>query len=105
MRLIPCQIDLEKDPWPFNPCSVGGIINVHFTLPSLFPLFRSSLARNGYLLIETVPGCGGNYLKLPGRGELKNAFESAFVFETYKERPVGPSNCNSVTVKMLARRR
>jgi SAM-dependent methyltransferase len=26
-RLIPYQIDLVNDPWPFTPCSVGGIIN------------------------------------------------------------------------------
>lgn len=103
-RLIPYQIDLKKDPWPFEPRSVGGIVNVHFTLPSLFPLFGSSLVRNGYLLIETVPGCGGNYLELPAKGELKAAFEGAFAFEIYKERPVGPPDRNTVTVKLLARR-
>jgi SAM-dependent methyltransferase len=104
-RLILHQIDLKKDPWPFKQRSVGGIINIHFTLPSLFPFFGSSLVQGGYLLIETVPGCGGNYLELPRKGELKAAFENSFAFEVYKERPVGPSDRNAVTVKLLARRR
>jgi SAM-dependent methyltransferase len=103
-RLILLQIDLKVDRWPFQQHSVGGIINVHFTLPALFPHFGSSLVQNGYLLIETVPGCGGNYLELPRKGELKAAFESSFAFEVYKERPVGPSDRNAVTVKLLARR-
>ncbi len=104
-RLILHQIDLINEPWPFKQSSVGGIINVHFTLPCLFPFFGSSLAQNGYLLIETVPGCGGNYLDLPRKGELKAAFERSFAFEAYKEKPVGPSDRNAVTVKLLARRR
>jgi len=76
-RLILHQIDLINEPWPFKQSSVGGIINVHFTLPCLFPFFGSSLAQNGYLLIETVPGCGGNYLDLPRKGELKAAITAA----------------------------
>lgn len=104
-RMILRQLDLKSDPWPFMQSSVGGIINVHFTLPSLFPSFGSSLVQSGYLLIETVPGCGDNYLELPRKGELKAAFESSFAFEVYKEKPVGPSGHNAVTVKLLARRR
>jgi hypothetical protein len=104
-RLILLQIDLKRDRWPFEQRSVGGIINIHFTLPSLFPFFGSSLVQNGYLLIETIPGCGGNYVELPRTGELKAAFEGCFFLEVYKERPVGPSDRNAVTVKLLARRR
>ncbi len=103
-RLIPHQIDLENEPWPFDRQSVGGIINVHFTLPSLFPHFCSSLVPEGYLLLETVPGCGGNYLELPRKGTLKAALEGSFRFELYKERPVGPPDRNAVTVKLLATR-
>lgn len=103
-RIILHQIDLKNDPWPFRQNSVGGIINVHFTLPSLFPFFGSSLAQSGYLLIETVPGCGENYRELPRKGELKAAFEGSFAFEVYKEGLVGPPDRNAVTVKLVARR-
>jgi len=102
--LIPHQIDLIKDLWPFMPRSVGGIINIHFTLLTLFPLFQSSLMPNGYLLLETVPGVGGNYLELPKAGELMTALGNAFECEVYKERQVGPPEHNAVTVKLLARR-
>lgn len=103
--LRPHQIDLVKDPWPFSPCSIGGIINIHFTLPTLFPQFESSLIPHGYILLETVPGVGGNYLELPQEGDLKVALGDAFEFEFYKERHVGPQEHNAVTVKLLARRR
>jgi hypothetical protein len=104
-RLVPQQIDLLNDPWPFTSASVGGIVNVHFTLPALFPFFESSLTPNGYLVLETVPGCGGNCLELPKKGELKSALEDFFTFEMYKEQPVGLPERNAVTVKLAARRR
>jgi tellurite methyltransferase len=104
-RIILHQLDLKNDPWPFTQSSVGGIINVHFTLPSLFPFFESSLVQNGFLLIETVPGCGENYRELPRKGELKAVFEESFAFDVYKEGLVGPDHTKAVTVKLLARRR
>jgi SAM-dependent methyltransferase len=99
------QMDLIQDPWPFDECSVGGIVNVHFLLPSLFPCFARSITHNGCLLLETVPGCGGNYLQLPKAGYLRSAFEKAFVFEFYRERKVGPAGSDAVTVQLLARRK
>lgn len=103
-RLALHEIDLLSAPWPFSEASVGGIINVHFLLPSLFPFFESSLAEESYLLIETVPGYGGNYLGLPESGQLRAAFEKSFVFEFYRERPAGPRSLRRVTVQLLARR-
>jgi hypothetical protein len=99
------HMDLIKDPWPFSACTVGGIVNVHFLHCKLFPFFESSLSAGGYLIFETVPGCGGNYLELPRAGEVRRAFDKAFDFEVYKERKVGPRSCDAVTVRMLARRR
>ena len=104
-RLVPHQIDLVKAAWPFDCGNAGGIINVHFTLPALFPFFANSLIPNGYLLIETIPGCGENFMDLPKRGELKTALEPHFDFEMYKESPVGRPEGNAVTVKLVATRR
>jgi hypothetical protein len=104
-KLSVYQMDLFKDPWPFGVSRAGGIVNVHFLLPSLFPFFESSISPGGYLLLETVPGCGGNYLQLPKAGELRSAFERSFDIEFYRERKVGPSNVDAVTVQLLGRRR
>lgn len=104
-RMVLQQLDLEKDPWPFAACSVGGIINVHFFLPALFPCFERSLSPGGYLLFETVPGCGGNYLQLPTAGAVKNSLGDSFDLEFYKEGKVGPRDYDAVTVQVLARRR
>jgi SAM-dependent methyltransferase len=105
MKLVPKKVDLVKDPWPFDPHSVGGIINVDFLMPTLFPLFARSLVPGGCLLLETVAGRGGNYLELPQEGELKAVLGFAFDLEFYEERLVGPSDCNAVVVKLLARRK
>jgi len=105
VRLSPYQLDLFKDPWPFGASQAGGIVNVHFLLPALFPFFESSIAPGGYLLVETVPGCGGNYLQLPKAGELRFAFERSFDLEFYKERKVGPLSFDAVTVQLLGRRK
>ncbi len=99
------QLDLVTDAWPYGSCTVGGIINVHFLLPLLFPFFAKSLHPAGYLLLETTPGCGRNYLDLPKAGELRVALEKTFDFEFYLEHRVGPRDCGAVTVRLLARRR
>jgi SAM-dependent methyltransferase len=102
-ELVLRQMDLLKDSWPFGESSVGGIINIHFFCPMLLPAFERSLAPGGYLLFETVPGCGGNYLELPKAGAVRSAFGNVFDFEFYQERRVGPHGFDAVTVRMLAR--
>jgi SAM-dependent methyltransferase len=104
-QLVLQRLDLIRDPWPFGPRTVGGILNIHFFAPKLFPFFARSLSPGGYLLFETVPGCGGNYLELPKAGEVRNALGKAFDFEFYKEGRVGPRAYDAVTVQTLARRR
>lgn len=99
------KTDLINDAWPVGTASVGGIINIHFLLPSLFPLFAESLIPGGYLLIETVPGCGGNYVQLPKVTQLRNELSQMFEFEFYKENRVGPAICEAVTVRLAARRK
>jgi SAM-dependent methyltransferase len=99
------QMDLINDPWPFAASSIGGIVNIHFLLPSLFPFFESSISPNGYLFLETVPGCGGNYLELPKEGELRSIFGRSFEIEFYRERRVGPRSFDAVTVQLLGRRK
>lgn len=99
------HIDLARDRWPFTRGSLGGIIEVHFLLPKLFPEFAASLAPGGYLLLETVPGCGHNYRELPEAGRVRQGLAGAFDFEEYRERGVGPSEADAVTVRLLARRR
>jgi len=104
-ELIAQRVDLAKDRWPFMPNVVGGIISVHFFMPTLFPYFTGSLSSGGYLLLQTVPGCGRNYLELPKAGDVRSAFERAFSIEFYNERKVGPPGCDAVTVNMLAKKR
>jgi SAM-dependent methyltransferase len=102
-RLIPQKIDLLRSEWPIAPRFAGGIVNIHFFLPSLFPFFATSLVPGGYLLFETVPGCGENYLELPKAGQIKALLGEPFRFDLYKEKKVGPINYDAVTVRLVAR--
>jgi SAM-dependent methyltransferase len=104
-RLILKQLDLIRDAWPFGRGTSGGIINVHFFVPSLLPLFESSLAPGGYLLLETPPGHGGNYLELPASGTIRAALTRGFEIEFYRERKVGPPDYDAVSVQLFAQRR
>jgi SAM-dependent methyltransferase len=99
------KIDLLKEPWPCELSSVGGIINVHCFLPTLFPFFANSLRPGGYLLLETPPACGGNFRELPKTGELKAVLEKWFEFDLYRERPAGPRKNGAVAVQIVAKRR
>lgn len=104
-RCASIEIDLARNPWPFARGALGGIVVVHFLLSGLFPHFAASLAPGGYLLLETVPGCGRNYVELPTAGNLRQELTGDFTFEKYRERTVGPPGCGAVTVRILARRR
>lgn len=99
------RVDLDTDAWLFQEATFGGIIQVHFLRRELFPRFAFSLATGGYLLIETVPGCGGNYLELPKSGELRKELSRDFEITAYRERRVGPAEMDAVTVRLLARRK
>src|SRR5215467_4459445 len=70
-RIQTYQLDLIHQEWPFGRLMAGGIINVHFFVPGLLNVFARSLLPGAYLLIETIPGCGGNYLSLPSAGEVR----------------------------------
>jgi hypothetical protein len=65
-------------------------------------LFAQSLIPGGYLLIETIPGCGGNYVHLPKVNQLREDLSQMFDFELYKENPVGPSAASVVIVDSVA---
>ena len=104
-RLHLQKLDLVQSAWPFGPCEFGAIVNVHFFLPALLPHFEISLSHGGYLLLETIPGCGGNYRGLPKKGEVRHALERTFDFEHYKEGKVGPIECGAVTVQVVARKK
>ena len=104
-RLELRQLDLVQDSWPFGEASVGGIVNVHFFLPALFPLFEKSLKSGGYLMFESVPGCGGNYLQLPPAGYVRSLLTMGFDIEVYKERKVGPPARDAVTTTTVAKRK
>lgn len=100
VKLLQC--DVVREPWPFKPESVGGILNVHFLHMPLLSCFSGSLIPGGCLLLETVGGQGGNYLQLPHAGMLRLALRGSLSVLIYQERCVGPPEAGAVTVKLLA---
>jgi len=104
-RLRVLLLDVQKEPWPFAACTLGGIVIVDFLPWLLFPYLTESLVPNGCLLLETVSGRGGNFQELPKAGQLEAAFDRNLMIEDYKEKYVGPRASGAVSVKMLGRRR
>lgn len=88
-RFASFAIDLARDHWPFAPGTLGGIIDVHFLQTSLFPHFVESLVPEAYLLLETVPGYGNNYLELPKAVSLRSSCSG-----TFTQTAIGMHNCH-----------
>lgn len=99
------QLDLIRDPWPFLPRSVGGLINIHFLHKPLLEAFSKSLVSGGLLILETIEARGGNYLQLPEAGFLKKALQEYFDFPVYIERRVKTGIANAASVKLVGKRR
>jgi SAM-dependent methyltransferase len=104
-QIVPIALDLEADALPFGASALGGIVNIHYLLPRLFPWFARSLRGGGYLLLETPGRHGGNYLELPRKGALPSALDNAFDIELCREGKAGPKKYDAVTVRLLAKRR
>ena len=103
-RLYPVVADLKYSQWPFSQNCFGAIICVHFLDTNLFDAFRSSLVPSGHLYIETFGGHGGNYLDLPQVGQLRDLLWRHFQLVFYRERKVGPTDSDAVSVKLLAKK-
>ena len=97
--------DLTGDGWPVARSSVSAIICVHFAMIDLIPNFISSLQEGGYLYVETFGGQGENFRELPKAKQLRELLSTHVDFKYHKERKVGPAECDSVAVTLLAQRR
>jgi SAM-dependent methyltransferase len=99
------RLDLINDRWPYQPSSVGGIVNIQFLYEPLLAAFSRSIIPGGILVIETVDARGGNYRQLPESGTLKKALAEFFEFLVYRERPDKTPTVNAASVRLVGRRR
>jgi SAM-dependent methyltransferase len=104
-QIFTVRADVTADRWPVAPSSISAIICVHFVMIDLIPVFISSLQIGGHLYVETFGGQGMNYLELPKAGQLRELLSGHMAFSYYKERKVGPTEIDSVSVTLLAQRR
>lgn len=100
--LTPMLLDANKE-FPFKTETFGLIVVVHFYADNLFSKLRSILRIGGIVIFESVSGCGGNWVDLPAKGEVKDQLGNKFDCLIYKETLAGPMKEN-VTLKMVARR-
>jgi SAM-dependent methyltransferase len=97
--------NLTAKGWPVAPSSVSAIICIHFAMIDLVPRFISSLQVGGHIYIETFGGHGQNFRELPKAGQLRDLLSRHVEFIHYKERKVGPTEFDSVSVTLFAQRR
>src|SRR5258707_6575555 len=95
---------LKAERWPFAPSSFSAIVCIHFAMIDLVPCLLSSLftARGRHVYVETFGGQGENFRVLPKAGQLRDLFSRHVEFKYYKERQVGPTEFNSVSVTLFA---
>jgi SAM-dependent methyltransferase len=98
------RLDLVNDLWPYQPSSIGGIVNIHFLYEPLLAAFSRSLVPGGFLVLETVDARGGNYRQLPESGTLKKALESHFAFLVYRESTARTQIANAASVRLVGRK-
>jgi SAM-dependent methyltransferase len=103
-RIVPVCANLTPAGWPLAPSSASAIVCVHFPVVDLIPNFIASLKPGGCLYIETVGGQGGNFLELPKAGQVQSLLRDHMTVKYYAEREVGPGECGTVSVVLLARR-
>ena len=98
--------DLKAERWPFAPSSFSAIVCIHFAMIDLVPCLLSSLftARGRHVYVETFGGQGENFRVLPKAGQLRDLFSRHVEFKYYKERQVGPTEFNSVSVTLFAQK-
>ena len=97
--------DLTAEGWPVAPTSVSAIICIHFSMIDLVPSFISSLQVGGHIYAETFGGQGQNFRELPKAGQLRELLSGHVEFKYYKERKLGPTEFDSVSVTLFAQRR
>jgi len=97
--------DLTAEGWPVAPSSVSAIICIHFAMLELVPSFMSSLQVGGHIYGETFGGQGQNFRELPKAGQLRELLSRHVEFKYYKERKVGPTGFDSVSVTLFAQKR
>ena len=96
--------DLKAERWPFAPSSFSAIVCIHFAMIDLVPCLLSSLQEGGHVFVETFGGHGENFRVLPKAGQLRDLFSRHVEFKYYKERKVGPTEFNSVSVTLFAQK-
>jgi SAM-dependent methyltransferase len=104
-KLLPVLADLDPLNWPFSEKCFSGIICVHFVDLGLLQAFRASLILGGFFYFETFGGHGGNYLDLPRAGQVHDLLSKDFDLNFYRERKVGPVECDAVAVELFAYKR
>lgn len=99
--LVPMNLDLVGDLWPFGEETIGAAINVHYYTPLLFGNLIRSISIDGYLLLETIDGHGTNYLELPQHGFVMSNIIDSFEIRHYKEKKQanGTSSVKCVAIK------
>lgn len=90
---------------PFSDGVFDLVLVVHFVAPGIVARLAPLIAAGGYLLLESYGGHGENWRALPAAGQARSELVAQFEVLDLRERPVGPTKREAVSVRFLARRR
>jgi SAM-dependent methyltransferase len=90
---------------PVRDAAFDAAAVVHFISGGLFERVAAALKPGGWFVFESFGGHGGNWRVLPAAGQYRSELDAMFDVVDYRERPVGPTRTEAVSVRFLARRR
>lgn len=87
--------------WPFPSNSAGGILLIHYYDERVFYKIKKTVAKGGFVYIETIDNRNDNYLELPYKGLTQKVFFEDFDILYFKE---GKERNNRCKVTLFARK-
>jgi SAM-dependent methyltransferase len=96
------RVDLISPRFTLPENHFSLLILVHFYNRTAFQKMLHSIKAGGFLVFESIAARGGNYLELPGQGEIISMLRKDFRMLEYVHKDVEP--LRRETVKLLARK-
>jgi SAM-dependent methyltransferase len=104
LPICPVLADARRElPLPRKRFALAVVF--HFVSAPLLLGMQELLAPGGRLIFQSYPAHGGNWRQLPRAGQTADLLTPAFELLDYRERKVGPSNTDAVTVSAVGQLR
>jgi SAM-dependent methyltransferase len=97
------EVDLLSDEFRLPERAFSLVLMIHFYDEAVFRKAANAVAPQGCFVFESIDNRGGNYLEMPGRGEVSAILEAGF--EILSQSITDIDRTDRQKSKILARKR